>query len=79
MDILSIIGDGIDSISIPTAAAIRPLAGSMKIRVPKKAERNPNRVPSRLFDLSKGLTVLPNFFPKIVADPSPSVRTTMET
>ena len=75
---LSLIGEGMASKSIPIKAAMKPFTGSMNIRVPRKAEARPIRVPSRLFDLLEGRTLLPSFFPKIVADPSPRVRTVME-
>lgn len=79
INILSFIEDGIISASIPILADIKPLNGSIKIKVPKKAAKNPKNVPSRLFDLLNGKIVLPNFFPKIVAHPSPKVRTEMAT
>ena len=79
ISMLSLIGEGIDSINIPAVAAKKPLIGSMKNRVPRKAKKSPERVPSSFFDLLKGRRVLPNLLPKIDAELSPKVRTAIAT
>ena len=77
--ILSLIGKGIDSTSAPVAAATKLLRGSVNTREPTKARRKPKSVPSSVFNLLKGMIVLPNCLPKSDAPPSPSVRTVTPT
>ena len=76
---LSSIGEGIHSASIPTTAATIALKGSMNRVDPRNAQANPKIVPSKFFFLLKKRGVFPKIFPKMVAKPSPSVRTAMDT
>ena len=74
---LSLMGVGMDSTSMPEAAASRALAGVKKKDVPRKAKSKPNREPSRLLVLFNGEEVLPYFLPSRDAKPSPKVRVAM--
>ena len=70
---LSLIGVGRHSVSIPAAALMSALMGSMKRVAPRKARVNPRIEPSRFLALLNGKRVFPSFLPKRVAEPSPSV------
>ncbi len=77
MSRLSSIGEGMHSASIPTVAATVDFKGSMNRVDPRNAQANPKIVPSNFFFLLKKRGVFPKIFPKMVAKPSPSVRTAM--
>jgi len=75
---LSLIGVGRHSTSIPAAAVINALIGSMNMVAPRKARVNPRVEPSRFLALLNGKRVFPSFLPNRVAEPSPSVSMAIE-
>ncbi len=75
---LSSMGVGRHSASIPAAAATRAAKGLTDNVAPRNAQVNPQIVPSSFFFLLKKRGVFPKIFPKMQANPSPSVSTAID-